>query len=53
MAVFTVRGDAPAIRALNPNGCTPARVNSQRKGFVVNADGSIEERRSRLAAGSW
>ena len=44
MAVFAVRGDVPAIRALNPNGCQLAPVNSQRKGFVVNADGSIEER---------
>jgi len=42
--VFAVRGNVPAIRALNPNGCTPARVNSQRKGYVVNPDGSIEER---------
>ncbi len=44
MAVFAVRGEAAAIRALNPNGCTPTQVNSQRKGFVVSADGSIEER---------
>ena len=43
-AVFDVRGNTDAIRALNPNGCTPAQVNSQRKGFVVNADGSVEER---------
>lgn len=42
--VFAVRGDLTAIRALNPNGCNPAPVNSQRKGFVVNADGSVEER---------
>lgn len=43
-SVFAVRGNVPAIRALNPNGCAPSQVNSQRKGFVVNADGSIEER---------
>jgi hypothetical protein len=43
-AVFAVRGDVPGIRALNPNGCQLARVNSVRKGFVVNADGSVEER---------
>src|SRR5688572_10361215 len=43
-SVFAVRGDLTAIRALNPNGCRPAPVNSQRKGFVVNADGSLEER---------
>lgn len=34
--VFAVRGNVAAIRALNPNGCQPARVNSQREGFVVN-----------------
>ena len=43
-AVFAVRGDVPAIRALNPNGCQLARVNSQRSGLVVNADGTVEER---------
>jgi hypothetical protein len=42
-AVFAVRGNAAAIRALNPAGCTQARVNGQRGGFVVNADGSIDE----------
>ena len=36
------------MRALNPNGCTPVGVNSQRNGFVVNADGSIEERSGRF-----
>jgi hypothetical protein len=46
--VFGVRGDLTAVRALNPNGCTPVRVNSQRKGFVVNADGSIEARSGRF-----
>jgi hypothetical protein len=43
-SVFAVRGDLTAIRALNPNGCRPGPVNAQRKGFVVNADGSLEER---------
>jgi hypothetical protein len=43
-SVFAVRGDVNAIRALNPNGCQLAQVNSQRSGFVVNADGSTEER---------
>ncbi len=46
--VFAVRGDLPAIRALNPNGCNPAPVNSQRTGFVVNADGSVDERAGRF-----
>jgi hypothetical protein len=43
-AVFAVRGNATAVRALNANGCTPATPGSQRSGFVVNADGTIEER---------
>jgi hypothetical protein len=47
-AVFRARGDLAAIRALNPNGCTPVGPNSQRTGFVVNADGSIEERSGRF-----
>jgi hypothetical protein len=42
-AVFAVRGDAAAIRALNPLGCAQAEVNGRRGGFVVNADGSIDE----------
>jgi hypothetical protein len=46
-AVFAVRGNLPAIQALNPNGCRMVPVNSQRSGFVVNADGSIEERSGR------
>ena len=44
MSVFAVRGDLTAIRALNPNGCQLAPVNSERKGFVVGADGTLEER---------
>jgi hypothetical protein len=47
-AVFAARGDLAAVQALNPSGCRPARVNSQRTGFVVNADGSIEERSGRF-----
>ena len=43
-SVFAVRGDLTAIRALNPNGCQKTQVNSQRSGFVVNADGTVEER---------
>ena len=35
-------------RAMNPNGCALADVNSQRSGFVVNPDGSIEERSGRF-----
>ena len=46
--VFAVRGNANAIRALNPNGCQLTQVNSQRNGFVVNPDGSIEERSGRF-----
>ena len=44
MDVFAVRGDLTAIRALNPNGCQRVRVNSQRSGVIVNADGTMEER---------
>ena len=43
-AVFAARGNQTAVRALNPNGCALAPVNSQRSGFVVNADGTIDER---------
>ena len=45
--VFKVRGNATAIRALNPLGCPQQQVNQYRSGFVVNADGSIEERSAR------
>ena len=47
-AVFAVRGNAAAIGALNPNGCALADVNSQRSGFLVNADGTIDERSGRF-----
>ena len=46
--VFAARGNLTAVRALNPNGCTPVGVNTQRTGFVVNADGTIEERSGRF-----
>jgi hypothetical protein len=42
-SVFAVRGDVPAIRALNPNGCQLTQVNSQRSGLVVDG-GSVEDR---------
>jgi len=42
-AVFAARGNLTAVRALNPNGCPQVAVNSQRTGFVVNPDGSIDE----------
>jgi len=47
-AVFAVRGNSAAIRALNPRGCVQAEVNNLTKGFVVNPDGSIEERSGRF-----
>ena len=47
MAVFAVRGNTAAIGALNPLGCRQIQVNSQRGGFVVNPDGSVEERSGR------
>jgi hypothetical protein len=46
-AVFDARGNLSAIRALNPLGCVQAKVNGQRGGFVVNADGSRQERSGR------
>ena len=47
-AVFAVRGNSTAIRALNPRGCTQARVNSQRNGFVVDSSGNVKERNGRF-----
>jgi hypothetical protein len=35
------------VLGLNPVGCRQTRVNSQRTGFVVGSDGSIEERSGR------
>jgi hypothetical protein len=42
-AVFAVRGNSTAIRALNPLGCQQATAGSQRGGFVVDANGSVSE----------
>jgi hypothetical protein len=36
------------VRSLNPRGCTQARVNSMRGGFIVRSDGTIEERSGRF-----
>ncbi len=36
------------VRSLNPRGCTLSRVSSQRSGFVVNSDGSIEKQSGRF-----
>lgn len=47
-AVFAARGNQTAIRALNPRGCRQQRVNSQRSGFVLDAQGNIEERSGRF-----
>jgi hypothetical protein len=47
-AVFAVRGNSTAVRALNPRGCQQAQVSSVRSGFVVNPDGTIEERSGRF-----
>jgi hypothetical protein len=40
---FAIRGNATALRALNPSGCQQIGVNTQRGGFVVHPDGSVEE----------
>ncbi len=37
-----------AIQALNPRGCTQARVNSVRSGFVPDGNGGFEERSGRF-----
>ncbi|HMO82105.1 MAG TPA: TonB-dependent receptor [Pyrinomonadaceae bacterium] len=42
-AVFAVRGNLANVQALNPFGCQQARINSIRKGFVLNGS-SVEER---------
>ena len=36
------------VLGLNPFGCRQTNVNSQRSGFVINPDGSIEERSGRF-----
>ena len=47
-AVFAVRGNATAIRALNPLGCQQISVNTPaRRASWCNPDGTIEERSSR------
>ena len=40
---FAVKGNATALRALNTPGCAQTTVNSQRGGFVVHPDGTVEE----------
>ena len=47
-AVFAVRGDSAAIRALNPRGCTQADVNGLRSGFWVDPEGVIRRRGGRF-----
>lgn len=46
-AIFAARGNTTALRTLNPRGCQQLQVNTQRGGFVVNPDGSIEEKSGR------
>ena len=38
-----MKGNATALRALNTPGCAQTTVNSQRGGFVVHPDGTVEE----------
>ena len=40
-AVFAVRGNSAAIRALNPLGCVQAKVNDLRHGRIVEPSGTI------------
>jgi hypothetical protein len=44
---FAVRGNTAALRALNPAGCQQIGVNTQRGGFVVHSDGTVEEKSGR------
>ena len=46
-AVFAVRGNSTAIRALNPRGCQQAFVNHLRTGLVVDSSGNVSERSGR------
>lgn len=48
VAVFQVRGDSAAIRALNPRGCTQADVNDLRTGLFVDSNGVIRRRGGRF-----
>ena len=41
MAVFEVRGNSAAIRALNPPGCRQVSVNSERGGFITDNLGTV------------
>jgi hypothetical protein len=45
-AIFAARGNSAAIAALNPLGCRQVRVNSEREGFITDADGNITDERS-------
>jgi len=40
-AVFAARGNATALRALNPPGCRQVKVNSVREGFILDSNGQI------------
>ncbi|HVG17612.1 MAG TPA: TonB-dependent receptor [Blastocatellia bacterium] len=45
-AVFAARGNSAVLRALNPPGCTQVKVNSVRKGFIVDENGQIADTRT-------
>lgn len=47
-AVFAARGNSAALRELNPRGCQQVKVNSQRGGFFVDANGNVTERSGRF-----
>jgi hypothetical protein len=42
------RTPTAVVLSLNPLGCQQTRVNSQRSGFIVRSDGTIEERSGRF-----
>ncbi|HKY06498.1 MAG TPA: TonB-dependent receptor [Blastocatellia bacterium] len=45
-AVFAARGNANALQALNPLGCTQVKVNSVRTGFIVDENGQVVDSRT-------
>ncbi|HKP86108.1 MAG TPA: TonB-dependent receptor [Blastocatellia bacterium] len=45
-AIFAARGNSAALMALNPPGCTQVKVNSARKGFIVDENGQVVDTRT-------
>ena len=47
VSVFEVRGNSAGVLALNPRGCTQARVNSIRAGFIIDSHGNLRQQSGR------